>query len=232
MLYTCTIAGTSKFNCLCVNFLLQICTSIISGCLKSLLGTDIISSFSVKCPKCQRPTLVPRGNIELLACNYALMEVIRSLPKSRSSSPEMGRRAAAAASSAVESGPPKCPDHGDHLTSYCVNDSKLICSTCLVYGSHSGHKTLGIKEAAMENRKKLRELNPDVLQQRRKMEVAVAEVEGICEAVQKTGGEVVEKIEEEFREVIELIEERKNQLKVEAMQRTQIRVKALKEQAR
>lgn len=84
----------------------------------------------------------------------------------------------------------------------------------------------------MENRKKLSELNPDVFQQRRKMELAVVEVEAICEAVQKTGGEVVEKIEEEFRELIELIEERKNQLKVEAMQRTQIRVKALKEQAR
>ena len=101
-----------------------------------------------------------------------------------------------------------------------------------MYGSHSGHKTLGIMEAATENRKKLSKLNPDVLQQRRKMELAVAEVEAICEAVQKTGGEVVEKIEEEFRELIELIEERKNQLKVEAMQRTQIRVKALKEQAR
>lgn len=87
-------------------------------------------------------------------------------------------------------------------------------------------------EAAAENRKKLSKLNPDVLQQRRKMELAVAEVEAICETVQKTGGEVVEKIEEEFRELIELIEERKNQLKVEAMQRTQIRVKALKEQAR
>ena len=84
----------------------------------------------------------------------------------------------------------------------------------------------------MENRKKLCELNPDVLQQKKKMELAVVEVEAVCEAVQKTGGEVVEKIEEEFRELIELIEERKNQLKVEAMQRTQIRVKALKEQAR
>ena len=84
----------------------------------------------------------------------------------------------------------------------------------------------------MENRKKLCELNPNVLQQRKKMELAVVEVEAVCEAVQKTGGEVVEKIEEEFRELIELIEERKNQLKVEAMQRTQIRVKALKEQAR
>ena len=44
----------------------------------------------------------------------------------------------------------------------------------------------------------------------------------------------MEKIKEEFHELVELIEERKNQLKVEAMQRTQIslRVKALKEQAR
>ena len=205
---------------------------IITGCLASLLAKDIISSSTVKCPKCQRPTLVPGGNIDQLACNYALMEVIRSLPKSRSSSPEMGRRAAPTASSTAEPGPPKCSNHGDHLTSYCVNDGKLICSTCLVYGSHSGHKTLGIMEAATENRKKLSKLNPDVLQQRRKMELAVAEVEAICEAVQKTGGEVVEQIEEEFRELIELIEERKNQLKVEAMQRTQIRVKALKEQAR
>ena len=212
--------------------------SIISGCLKSILGNNITSS-SVTCPKCQRPTLVPGGNVDQLARNYALMEVIRSLPKSCSSSPETARRAAAAAvSSSADPGPPsdtlndKCPDHGDHLTSYCVNDGKLICSTCLVYGSHSGHKTLGIKEAAKENRKKLSELNPEVLQQRRRMEVAVADVEAVCESVQKTGGEVVKSIEDEFHELVELIEERKNQLKVEAMQRTQIRVKALKEQAR
>lgn len=164
------------------------------------------------------------------------MEVIRSLPKSCSTSPVMGRRAAAAASLPAEPGPYpdiiKCADHGDHLTSYCVNDGKLICSTCLVYGSHSGHKTLGIKEAAMESRRKLGELNPEVLQQRRKMELAVANVETVCEAVQKTGGEVVDMIEEEFRDLVELIEERKNQLKVEAMHRTQVRVKALKEQAR
>lgn len=84
----------------------------------------------------------------------------------------------------------------------------------------------------MDNRKKLSKLNPDVLEQRRKMELAVVEVEAVCEATQKTGGEVVEEIEQEFRELVELIEERKNQLKVEAMQRTQMRVKALKEQAR
>lgn len=95
-----------------------------------------------------------------------------------------------------------------------------------------GHKTLGIKEAAAESRKKWCKLNPEVLQQSQKMEVALEKVEAVCDSVQKTGGEVVEKIEETFRELIELIEERRNQVKVEAMQRTQVRVKALKEQAR
>ena len=186
-------------------------------------------SSSVCCPKCQRPTHVPDQNVDNLARNYALMEVIRSLPKSHSSSPEMERRV-------LDPGPSqdtfKCADHGDHLTSYCINDDKLICSTCLVYGSHLGHRTLGIKEAAAQNRKKLHELNPEVLQQRKKMELAVAEVEAVCKSVQKTGGEVVNEIEEAFHELTELIEEKRNQLKVEAMHRTQIRVKALKEQAR
>ena len=95
-----------------------------------------------------------------------------------------------------------------------------------------GHKTLGIKEAAAESRKKWHELNPEVLQQSKKMEEAVAKVDAVCDSVQKTGGEVVEEIEDTFRELIELIEERKNQLKVEAMQRTQVRVKALKDQSR
>ena len=186
-------------------------------------------SNSINCPKCHRPTLVPDRKVENLAQNFALMEVIRSLPRSRSASPDPR---------AYQPPPPpdpensKCPDHGDHFTSYCINDGKLICSTCLVYGSHTGHKTLGIKEAAAENRRKLIELNPEVLQQCQKMEVAVAEVEAVCDSVQKTGGEVVNEIEEAFHELVELIEERKNQLKIEAMQRTQVRVKALKEQAR
>ena len=201
-----------------------------SGCLVQLLSQVIISN-SITCPKCQQPTLVPDGKVENLAQNFALMEVIRSLPRSRSASPDPR---------AYQTAPPpppdpvtsKCPDHGDHFTSYCINDGKLICSTCLVYGSHTGHKTLGIKEAAAENRRKLQELHPGVLQQWQNMEKAVTEVEAVCDCVQKTGGEVVTEIEEAFHELVELIEERKTQLKIEAMQRTQIRVKALKEQAR
>lgn len=198
------------------------------GCLRTILMKSIMST-SLVCPKCQQATFIPDRNIDKLPRNFALMDVIRSLPRSRSASPPETRpQAEGAAPTALA----KCPDHGDHLTSYCVNDNKLICSTCLVYGSHVGHKTLGIKEAAAENRKKLLELNPEVLRQCKRMEAAVVQVEAVCESVQKTGGEVVDKIEEAFRELCGLIEERKNRMKVEAMHRTQMRVKALKEQAR
>ena len=200
-----------------------------TGCLRNLLER-VITSSSVVCPKCQQHTLVPDRNIDKLARNFALMEVIRSLPRSRSCSPsEVRPRDVATVPTVVI---PKCTDHGDHLTSYCVNDNKLICSTCLVYGSHVGHKTLGIKEAAAESRRKLLDLNPDVLQQCKRMEKSAVEVEAMCEAVQKTGGEVVDRIEEAFQELCGIIEERKNRMKIEAMQRTQIRMKALKEQAR
>lgn len=198
---------------------------VIIGCLVNLLSR-VLSSSSVTCPKCQRPTLVPRRNVDNLAQNFALMEVIRSIPKSRSSSPDAKPRPPPVPDTVM------CGDHGDHLTSYCINDGKLICSTCLVYGSHTGHKTLGIREAAAERRKKWRELNPEVSQQCKKMEAAVGEVDALCDSVQSTGGEVVKEIEESFHELIELIEEKRNRMKIEAMQRTQIRVKALKEQAR
>ena len=125
-----------------------------------------------------------------------------------------------------------CIEHGDHLSSYCVKDGTLVCSSCLLYGSHKHHNCLLVKEAAKLHKEKLRELTPEVLQQKQKMEAALVRVEELAGEVQQSGGRLVDELDAKFNAIIEQIEERRMQLKLEIMERTQVRVEALLQQAR
>ncbi len=50
--------------------------------------------------------------------------------------------------------------------------------------------------------------------------------------MQESGGKLIDRMDSHFDSLIQQIEERRRMLKVEAMERTQLRVQALLEQAR
>ena len=154
---------------------------VSSGCLQRLVLSIKLPSQEIPCPKCAHPTVISAGNVDALPRNYALLEVLRSSrtvsPRSSTSPVPDRLELSGPAHLLSPGGGHYCPEHGDHLSSYCTNDGQLICSTCLYYGSaHKNHRTLLVKDAASENRQKLLQFSPEVLEQKRRMERALSEV--------------------------------------------------------
>lgn len=192
---------------------------------KLLLKSDFRSS-TIVCPNfCHEPTLVKGYKVANIPKNYALLNVLREVSPTR-------RRSRREEADAVTRLVPKCPEHDDFLRSYCVDDGRLVCSSCELFGSHKGHRTMFVNEAALEERKSLKVLRPDVLKQRDRMEEARHLVEGICADTQKAGGRMEDEVDRYFGNIIALIEEKRAEVKKDIRVRTQLRVKTLLEQAK
>lgn len=218
-------------------FSLFLCT----GCLEQLLENLKPSSSGatpaeIGCPVCHTPTQIDGRNVGQLPKNYGLLEVISSNPSSYMSRVGGLSMAGRGDSPIVQKKEDQtaifCPDHGDHLSSYCVKDNTLVCSSCLLYGNHKQHKCLLVTEAAKIGREKLQQLNPEVLGQKKRLEEALVDVKSVMERVQTSGGRLVDEMDACFDDLVQFVEERRKRLKLETMERTQVRVQALLEQTR
>ena len=144
----------------------------------------------VDCPKCHILTPVPDSNANKLPKNFGLIEVISSSTTSDhhhtalNESPDLS--GGETNSTAEEH--PVCEVHKDHISSYCIEDDTLVCSSCLLYGVHKGHKCLLVTEAAELERAKLRRLNPEVDRQRERMQNTLQQVQDNLQKVEKNGG--------------------------------------------
>ena len=141
----------------------------------------------VDCPKCHVITPVPDSKVDNLPKNFGLLEVITSSVApchhpSLSHTPENTTNTAK-----VEH--PICQVHKDHISSYCMEDDVLVCSTCQLYGKHKGHKCLLVTDAAERERSKLRRLNPEVNRQRERMQCSLKQVQETLQQVERNGGE-------------------------------------------
>ena len=204
--------------------------------LENLQPSSSGTPVEIGCPMCHTPTQIDSRDVEKLPKNYGLLEVISSNLSSyasrvgglsmawRSDSPTVQKKGDQVAIF--------CPDHGDHLSSYCIKDNTLVCSSCLLYGNHKQHKCLLVNTAAKISREKLQQLNPEVLGQKKRLEEALVDVKRVMERVQTSGGRLVDEMDACFDDLVQLVEERRKQLKLETMERTQVRVQALLEQAR
>ena len=72
-----------------------------------------------------------------------------------------------------------------------MEDGTLVCSSCLLFGEHKGHKCLIVSEAAELERMKLCQLNIDVNSQREKMQTTLEQVEDNLKKVEENGGSKV-----------------------------------------
>ena len=172
-------------------------------------------------------------DISNLRKNFDLLDAIRTISKSLSSGCSSSFEPLKNELRELSPADIKCDEHGDNLSSYCKKCGVLVCSSCLLFGSHSDHndKTLFVGQAAKEYRKKFFELSPEVRQQKKKMEGVLVDVERMNASVQETGGRLVGEAETAYNELIGLIEAKRDALKLEIMERTQIRVEALTDQA-
>lgn len=182
----------------------------------------------ITCPKCSKVTDVPNRDVITLPKNFALLEVIQN--SLQSSSRPVSPSQAYNHSSVLM----RCEEHnGDNLSSFCIKCGELVCSSCLLYGRHRDHntQTLFVNEAAIQYRKKLTDLMPEVYRQRGRMETALTAVQHMTTNVKEMGDRLMEETDEVFAALTSIIEARRNALKLEIMERTQIRVEALTDQA-
>ena len=161
------------------------------GCIGQLLLHSVRPQPEVDCPKCHTITPIPESRVDKLPKNYGLLEVISCSSSSRSPSvlettPQLNQEKRERGGERGEGH--YCKEHGDHISSYCVQDDTLVCSSCLLYGVHKGHHCLSVSSAARMEREKLRKLNPEVFRQRRRMESTLAQVEARLKEVQVSGG--------------------------------------------
>lgn len=178
----------------------------------------------IDCPLCHEVTNVQGRGVTDLPKNYPLMSMLRSLDSS-----VKGRKISR--KEEFSSHPPQCPEHDDCFRSYCLKDGTLVCSTCELYGKHRNHPTMFLNEAASTERKKLKELNAEAFKQKQRMRVALSGVEDTCKRVQETGGKMEDEVDDFFQVLLGLVEEKRRKVKMDIRLRTQLRVKALVDQA-
>lgn len=156
-------------------------------CISKLMLYKTDSRPEIKCPKCHSITPVPGSKVSNLSKNFGLIEVISSVDSSHhlsgglSDIPQMSQ-------DDRDMNHPICKKHKDHISSYCLEDDCLVCSSCQLYGTHKGHKCLLVTEAAELQRTKLCQLNPRVNDQREKMQRSLQQVEDNLQRVEKDGG--------------------------------------------
>ena len=122
---------------------------------------------------------------------------------------------------------PLCEEHGDKLSSFCTMDQVLVCSSCLLHGSHRNHPYQLVKEASMEYRHVLSKLSPDVKEKASELKAAMLNMDNVIEKVQVSSRALCSLVNSHFDSLIEVLEKRKKELNVEVMFRTQSRVEAL-----
>jgi hypothetical protein len=185
----------------------------------------------IDCPLCHTTTIVPGLTVADLPKNYPLMSMMRSLDISGSSVKGGKSRKISRKEDCTSPQPPQCPEHEDFLRSYCLKDGALVCSTCVLYGSHRNHPTKFLNEAALTERKKLKELNVETFKQKQRMKAALSSVEDTRKRVQETGGKMEDEVDSFFQILIDLVEEKRKSVKLDIRTRTQLRVNALVNQA-
>ena len=163
---------------------------IVLDCISKLIFYKANSRPEIDCPKCHSITPVPDNDVHKLPKNFGLMEVIISSSSAThvchtalASSPRMSD-----SDMVADTSHPICKVHKDRISSYCLDDDVLVCSSCQLYGEHKGHKCLLVTEAAERQRSKLSLLTPDVEKQREMMQGLLEQVDGNLQKVEKNGG--------------------------------------------
>ena len=88
-----------------------------------------------------------------------------------------------------------------------------------------------MNEAASQRRSILKSLTPDLQTHKATLESALVNVDRLNEQIQSAAGGLVDTVDKKFNELARCIEARRVKLKIEIMERAQIRVHALADQS-
>ena len=111
--------------------------------------------------------------------------------------------------------PPKCQIHDEQMKIYCYNCKHLICRDCLL-DDHAGHKYEFVKKAAPAIKQKLAEHLVLLKEVRVNLSDANKSVKSTKSDIESQGASAVDKIEQSFQQLHDLLEQRKREMLEEA----------------
>ena len=88
-----------------------------------------------------------------------------------------------------------------------------------------------MNEAASQRRAILNNIAPDLQSHKARLEAALTSVQQLSEQIQSTAGRLSDAVDKKFEQLARCIEARRVKLKIEIMERVQIRVHALDDQS-
>ena len=104
--------------------------------------------------------------------------------------------------------PPKCNVHGEQVKIYCYDCKHLICRDCVI-DDHAGHKYEFVKKAAPAIKQKLAERLVPLKEVRVNLCDANKSVKSTKSDIESQGASAVDKIEQSFQQLHNLLEQRK-----------------------
>ena len=111
--------------------------------------------------------------------------------------------------------PPKCKIHDEQKKIYCYDCKHLICRDCLL-DDHAGHKYEFVKKAAPAIKQKLAERLVPLKEVRVNLCDANKSVKSTKSDIESQGASAVDKIEQSFQQLHDLLEQRKREMLEEA----------------
>ena len=111
--------------------------------------------------------------------------------------------------------PPKCQIHDEQKKIYCYDCKHLICRDCLL-DDHAGHKYEFVKKAAPAIKQKLAERLVPLKEVHVNLCDANIRVKSTKSDIESQGASAVDKIEQSFQQLHDLLEQRKREMLEEA----------------
>ena len=111
--------------------------------------------------------------------------------------------------------PPKCQIHDEQKKIYCYDCKHLICRDCLL-DDHAGHKYEFVKKAAPAIKQKLAERLVPLKEVRVNLCDSNKSVKSTKSDIESQGASAVDKIEQSFQQLHDLLEQRKREMLEEA----------------
>ena len=111
--------------------------------------------------------------------------------------------------------PPKCKVHREQVKIYCYDCKHLICRDCVI-DDHAGHKYESVIKAAPAIKQKLAERLVPLKEVRVNLCDANKSVKSTKSDIESQGASAVDKIEQSFQQLHDLLEQRKREMLEEA----------------
>ncbi|XP_046724214.1 E3 ubiquitin/ISG15 ligase TRIM25-like [Silurus meridionalis] len=99
----------------------------------------------------------------------------------------------------------KCQEHKEEKRLFCQDDQTALCSLCVLFGTHKGHRIIQLKDACLDFKKALEERDAELLHNRHLTECALEDLQHLVSETSSSANECRVKIAETYTQMKALI---------------------------